>query len=276
MDYYSTLGVSRSATQEEIKKAFRQKAKEYHPDQTGGNDAMFKKINEAYETLKDPAKRRNYDNPSQQNRFDTGYTQQWESGNVESFHEFFRDIFGSSAGFHHSQYNHKNKNIQTVVKVSLESILHPQKKIVHLNTGRSEKTVEIDIPAGVEDNTNIKFNGFGQDILTRVPPGDLIVIIKVLDNPRFQRKNNNLYSAIDVDAIGAIIGTEVTFKTLDGSKINVKVPAGCQPSQMLRIKGKGLRTKDQVGDLYLMANITIPDLTDQQKEVLRSIYKSDS
>lgn len=275
MDYYSTLGVSRSATQEEIKKAFRKKAMEHHPDKSGGDDTVFKQINEAYDTLKDPAKKQAYDNPAQQNRFDTRYTRSWEDGNVESFREFFKDIFGSSAGFHHSQYNHKNKNIQTVVKVSLESILQPQKKIVHLNTGRSEKTVEINIPAGVEDNTSIKFNGFGQDILTRVPAGDLIVIIKVLDNPRFQRKNNNLYSVIDVDAIGAIIGTDVTFKTLDGSKINVKVPAGCQPSQTLRIKGKGLKTKDQVGDLYLTANIIIPNLSDYQKEVLRSIYNPD-
>lgn len=275
MNYYSVLGVPKTATRDEIKKAYRNLAKEHHPDRTGGNDEMFKKINEAYETLKDPAKRRNYDNPSQQNRFDTGYTQQWESGNVESFHEFFRDIFGASAGFHHSQYSQpKNKDLRATLEVNLESIFVPQKRTIHLKTGRSEKTIEVDIPAGVNDGAVIRYRGYGQDVLTRVPPGDLFVTIKVNDSNHFKRKSSDLYSSITIDAIDAIIGTTVEFENIDHNKIKVHIPESSQPGQLLRISGKGLpknNNQNDKGNLYLSIKITVPKLSEDQKNVLKKL-----
>lgn len=273
MDYYSVLGVPKTATRDEIKKAYRKLAKEHHPDQTGGNDEMFKKINEAYSIIGDDTKRKNYDykpNYNQKNDFS------FNSQNAHEFHEFFRDIFGASAGFHHSQYSQpKNKDLRATLNIDLESIFVKQKRTIHLKTGRSEKTVEIDIPIGVNDGAVIRYKGYGQDVLTRVPPGDLYVTIKVINNEKFTRNSSDLYSNIKVDAIDAIIGTEIEFENIDKNKIKVRIPKGSQPGQLLRVSGKGLpKNNDQNnrGDLYLTVNIIIPkDLTESQIKILKEL-----
>ena len=277
MDYYSVLGVDKSATQEEIKKAYRRLARENHPDQTGGDDNMFKQINEAYSIIGDNTKRKSYDyKPKNHARDDYSYS--FNSENPDEFHEFFRDIFGASAGFHHSQYSQpKNKDLRATLNVDLDSIFVQQKRTIHLKTGRSEKTVEVDIPAGVNDGAVIRYKGYGQDVLTRAPAGDLYVTIKVVANERFKRKLSDLYSSIKVDAIEAIIGTVVEFENIDKNKIKVKIPDGSQPGQILRISGKGLpKNNDQAnkGNLYLLVEITVPkNLSDDQKDTLRKLRR---
>ena len=273
MDYYSVLGVSKNATQDEIKKAYRKLAKENHPD-TGGNDEMFKKINEAYSVIGDSTKRKGYDfEPEHDRQNDFSFS----SHNAQEFHEFFRDIFGASAGFHHSQYSQpKNKDLRATLEVNLESIFVPQKRTIHLKTGRSEKTIEVDIPAGVNDGAVIRYRGYGQDVLTRVPPGDLFVTIKVTDSNYFKRKSSDLYSSIKIDAIDAIIGTTVEFENIDHNKIKVHIPEGSQPGQLLRISGKGLpKNNNQIdkGNLYLSIEITVPKLSEEQKNVLRKLRR---
>lgn len=268
MDHYETLGLKKSASAEDIKNAYRRLAKEHHPDR-GGDPETFKNINEAYSTLSDTQKRNQYDyKPQQQSR-----EFKFDSNDV---HDIFRDIFGANAGFHHSQYTEpKNKNIKAKIDVTLESIFNEQNRAVHLNTGRSEKTVLVNIPAGVNNGATIRYSGYGQDILTRVPPGDLIVTINVKDTPGFSRKNNNIYSEVKLDAVDAILGTEVVFTHIDHTKINIKIPAGTQHGQTLRVSGKGLPSLNaDHGDLMVKIKIIIPKNLSEQKQQLLKQYKN--
>ncbi len=271
MDHYTTLGVSKTATQDEIKRAYRQLAKQHHPD-SGGDPEQFKKINHAYSIVGDERKRQEYDYAP-----DDNYTFQTNTQfNNQNIHDFFRDIFGASAGFHHSQYTQpKNRDLRATLNIDLDTILEPQRRTIHLKTGRSEKTVEVDIPAGVNDGATIRYKGYGQDVLTRIPPGDLIITIRVRNVKGFVRDKNNLHSEITVDAIDAMLGGSVEFVNLDGNKVLVKTPAGVQPGQNLRLPGKGL--PDEIkspGDLILTVKISIPkNLSETQKNLLKEFRK---
>jgi len=267
MDYYSILGVERTATSDEIRSAYKKLAKEHHPD-LGGDPEQFKRINQAYSVLSDSKNRSNYDKPSESN-----YT--FTSKDSDEFNNFFKDIFGFGTGFHHSQYSTpKNRNLQATVAVELADIFVPQRRTLHLKTGRSEKIVEVDIPPGVNNGATIRYRGYGQDVLTNAPPGDLVVTIHVKENQEFQRVNSDLYSSITVDAIDAMLGSTVEFENIDSSKITVQIPAGIQPGQSLRIAGLGLPklNNNLRGNLLLKVAISIPqDLSENQKNLLNQV-----
>ena len=268
MDHYTTLGVSKTASQDEIKRAYRQLAKAHHPDRPDGNAERFKQINHAYSIVGDEHKRREYDHAPADSAANAGGT----NYNEQNIHEFFRDIFGASAGFHHSQYTQpKNKDLRATLNVDLDSILEPQRRTIHLKTGRSERTVEVDIPSGVNDGATIRYRGYGQDVLTRVPPGDLLVTIRVRPVNGFTRNHSNLHCEITVDAVDAMLGAGVEFANLDGHSILVRIPAGAQPGQQLRITGRGLPdSSGSVGDLILTVKIAVPkNLSDNQKNLLK-------
>lgn len=268
MDYYRTLGVDQNATQDNIKRAYRKLAKQYHPD-NGGDTEKFKQINQAYSIIGDEHKRHQYNQGTEHSSNN--------NSDYNNMQDFFGDIFKSTTGFHHSYYDYarpKNKDLRTTLHVSLESVLDAQCKTVHLNRGRSQKTVQVDIPAGVNDGATIRYRGYGQDVRTTAAPGDLLVTIKVKLHKKFIRDYNNLHSTIEIDAIDAMLGTSSEFKNINDSKILVKIPAGTQSGQHLRIAKKGLPNNNTgtVGDLILTVKIIIPcNLNDQQKELLSQI-----
>lgn len=272
MDHYTTLGVSKTASQDEIKSAYRKLAKQHHPD-SGGDPEKFKQINHAYSIIGDKLKRQDYDYSPSSEQFSRQQSQ-FDSNNI---HDFFKDIFGASAGFHHSQYTQpKNKDLRATLNVDLDTIFETQRRTLHLKTGRSEKTVEVDIPAGVNDGATIRYKGYGQDVLTRVPPGDLIVTITVKDVRNFTRHRSNIYSEITLDAVDAMLGTSVEFENLDGSKVLVKTPPGAQPGQQLRLAGKGLPSEiKNAGDLILTVKVSVPKhLSEKQKNLLEQFKNS--
>ena len=273
MDHYTTLGVSPTASQDEIKRAYRKLAKQYHPD-SGGDPEQFKQINHAYSIIGDEVKRRDYDRPT--NSYGSS-SQDFDSEFDPDVHSFFRDIFGASAGFHHSQYaTPKNRDLHTTVTVDLDTIFEPQQRTLHIKSGRSERAVEVSIPAGVNNGATIRYKGFGQDVLTRVPPGDLIVTIRVREVRGFTRSGNNISHTIKVDAIDAMLGGSVEFENLNGSKILVRIPPGTQQDQQLRLAGCGLPSVNgSTGDLYLSVHLTVPvDLNEAQKDLLRQVKNS--
>lgn len=273
-DPYETLGVSRTATADEIKSAYRKLAKKYHPD-LGGDPEKFKEINEAHDILSDPNKKAHFDHGS------FNQNMNFRSGNTH-FHfddifsnEDFMNIFAQAAGFPGGRRKPKNSNIRIRMSVSLESILQEQVKTVDIGNNSTNKQVEIKIPPGIHDGAVINYRGMGQNIYLDQPPGDLMVEITVLPHERYTRMNEDLHSNITIDCFKATLGTSIEFITIRGKKIKVNIPAGSQNGTVLRLAGEGLPSMNRnkfVGSQYLRINVSVPtNLTIEQIELVKQI-----
>ncbi len=273
-DPYETLGVSRTATAEEIKSAYRKLAKKYHPD-LGGDPEKFKEINEAHDVLSDPNKKAHFDHG--------GFNQNAQSFRAGThFHfedifnnEDFMNIFAQAAGFPGARRKPKNSNIRIRLSVPLESILQEQVKTIDIGPTNSNKQVEIKIPAGIHDGAVITYRGMGQNTYPDQPAGDLLVEITVLQHERFNRVNEDLHSNITIDCFKATLGTSVEFVTIRGKRIKVTIPAGSQNGTVLRLPSEGLPSMNRnkfVGSQYLRINVSVPtNLTMEQIDLVKQI-----
>lgn len=268
MDYYSTLGVNKGANAEEIKKAYRGLAMKHHPDR-GGDSAQFQKIQEAYATLSDDQKRQEYDfgqqNPGgQQFHFHSGNN---PFGDV--FNQFgFGGGFGGPFGF--QQRRPQNSTVAITIEISLEEAFTGKTldAEIQLSNGK-KKLINVEIPAGVDTNSQIRYQAMGEDTIPGMPPGDLIINIRIRPHAIFKRENNNLIFEKSLSVWDAILGTDITFHTLDGRQLSVAVPPGSQPETMMMCKNEGMRDvhSGQRGNLYVKLKIQIPkNLTDVQKQ----------
>ncbi len=304
-DYYKILGVSEKADQQEIKKAFRKLAAKYHPDKNQGDKAAedkFKEINEAYEVLSDPEKREKYDtlganwDAYQQGGFDFsqfagrngggGQTFYFEGdpsaffrGGSSGFSDFFEYFFGG--GGHTGPFQGfgdrpgggaRGQDIQAELELDLAEAHQGGKRTFELNGQR----LRVNIKPGAYDGQKLRIPGKG-----RPGPGgqrgDLYLILRIAPDYRFQREGDNLLLNRKVDLITAVLGGKITVPTME-KDIQIKVPAGAQPGQQLRIRGKGMsssRHPDQKGDLIVRLEVEIPKtLTEEEKrlfEQLRSL-----
>lgn len=255
MDYYSILGVNRNASQEEIKKAYKKMCMKHHPDR-GGNEAEFKRVNEAYDTLSDPQKKQMHDMGVDPNRQQQGGFRQ---GPFEfRFGDNFDDIFG---GFGFRQPRRKaNKSISISVTISLEDVL--QGKTIHVDIAMpsGSKVVTIDIPKGVEEGQHIRYQGLGDSSIQGLPPGDLIVYIHVNRHPLFTRQGNNLYFEKSVSIWDCILGSSITINTINNRQLNIGIPAGTQPETVLSCKGEGLPDihSHRLGNLLIKIKVEVP------------------
>ena len=272
-NYYDILGVSEDASNEQIKNAFKSIAKKEHPDR-GGNEAVFKEANEAYDTLKSSQKRHDYDTM----RKFGGTTQ---GGGQHPF--FNEDIFGdffSGFGIGDMQFNFTqgpgrtrtfrsqprgNRNVQVRMALSIKEVMTENEKTINykLPSGRDEFAT-VKIPAGVQHGVTFKFQGMGDDTIKNVPRGDLMVLMSVLDSDGYTRKGNDLYTDKTINCFQAIRGYEFNLKTLDDKIIKVKVPEGTQPNTILQVKGQGMpvhKTIDIRGNLYVKVHVLIPQLS---------------
>lgn len=311
-DYYQTLGVSKTATEAEIKSAYRKLAKEYHPDHNRGNkdaEEKFKAINEAYEVLKDKEKRARYD------QLGSSYKQweqnggnaanynwsEWFSGNpgggrttytatgdFGGFSDFFSQIFGGMDGFGgsagtHRTYTRPRSRVRTVeydtpvsqpkaqeitAQITLDEAFHGCKRQI---SAGSQK-IEANIPAGVKDGTKIRlsraFNSNGVMV-------DLIITVKVPNKEgAFERIDDNLYVDVPVDLYTAVLGGEAVVNSKDGNYV-LKIPAGTQPDQLMRLTGKGMPKLNQNGargDLYARIRVSLPrNLSSRQTELFKKL-----
>lgn len=259
MDHYSILGVPRTATPDEIKKAYRKLAMQYHPDRTGGDDKKFKQINEAYETLKDPAKRHQYDNP-----YNPGFSFNSNQGNP---------FAGSGSPFdymfEHNFYpgqTPRNKDIILKAEIDLADTLTGKVLVMQyrLQTGEIE-TVTIDVPAGAKDGDTINYQGLGDKGNNRYPRGDLKVRIKVKTNKVWLREHNNLITKKSVNVFDLMLGCVIMIKTIDNRTVKLNIPKGTKPGTTFSITDYGipdLHTKKK-GNLYIKIEADIPNIDDQ-------------
>ena len=272
-NYYDILGVSEDASNEQIKNAFKSIAKKEHPDR-GGNEAVFKEANEAYDTLKSSQKRHDYDTM----RKFGGTTQgggQHPFFNEDIFGDFFSGFGNGDMQFNFTQGPGRtrtfrsqprgNRNVQVRMALSIKEVMTENEKTINykLPSGRDEFAT-VKIPAGVQHGVTFKFQGMGDDTIKNVPRGDLMVLMSVLDSDGYTRKGNDLYTDKTIDCFQAMRGYEFNLKTLDNKIIKVKVPEGTQPNTILQVKGQGMpvhKTIDIRGNLYVKVHVLIPQLS---------------
>lgn len=268
MDYYSILGVDRSANQDEIKRAYRRLAAQHHPDR-GGDTAKFQELQAAYDTLGDPDKRAQYDNPQPQ-----GFQQ--FGGFPPGFEDLFRtgpfsDIFGRRA-----QPRNRSLNMQTTI--SLEDAYFGRDIItdVQLPSGRIQ-TLEVKIPPGVRHGMTLRLNGVGDDSISNAPRGDINLAVNVAPHNIFKRENDDLVMEHTITCFEAILGKHITVYTIDNRQLSVNIPPGIQPGKMVSVQGYGMPSVNNPimkGRLLINININIPTtLTNEQKNILKQFIQ---
>ena len=300
-DYYKTLGVSKSATADEIKKAYRKLARENHPD-AGGNEEKFKDINEAYEILSDDKKRKLYDQygTANENQIPYGWGGAGSGGVNINFDDMFRgasswgDIlerlrngegafgtnwdFGDLNDFSFSGPNNRSraqKGKDTTAELKLtfdEAFAGTTKRVSMRIPGRADKLVlDVKVPAGANDGDRQRFRGQGAPGANGGKAGDLVITMRIEPHPQFARKGADVLETVQLGMADAALGTSIVVPAPDGSKVRVKVPAGTQSGTVLSVKGKGApRVKGAGnGDLKITLDIPVPtNLNDAQRKAL--------
>lgn len=288
IDYYKILGISKDATQEDIKKAYRKLARKYHPDLNKDNpnaQEKFQEINEANEVLSNPEKRKRYDEYGENWKYAEELEKQkkrqtkeqsgtregtfWYSDdNTSGFSDFFEELFGNR----YRNYNRamRGKDYESELHLTLRQAAEEQKQILNLNG----KNIRITIPAGVADGQIIKLRGYGEPGKGDAPDGDLYITFRIKEDPTFKRIGNDLYTTTTIDLYTAVLGGEIILDTLNG-KVKVKIKAGTQNNSKIRLKEKGFpiyKQSGKYGDLILSIQISIPTLlTERQKELFKQI-----
>jgi curved DNA-binding protein len=264
--------VPRTASQDEIKRAYRKLAMQHHPDK-GGNEEKFKQIYEAYDTLGDTVKRSQYDNP--QPRFTSDNFSGGPFG-----HNPFEDLFAQAFGRQRPHQNARPRNSDVRIKVRLDfaDIMTGKKLLAayRLRNGQ-EETVNLDIPPGANDGDTIKFSGLGDNSLPTTR-GDLYVIISIASMPGWSRNSNDLSTKIKVDCLKMIVGTKVSVNTIDGRTLELSIPAGTKNGTTFSVNGYGIPDirSGQRGKLLITVEAEISkNLTEESlnkiKEVINEI-----
>lgn len=300
-DYYAVLGVDKTASENDIRKAYRRLAKQYHPDTHPGDkaaDKKFKEINEAYEVLGDKDKRARYDQlgANWQQYEDlgsmfSGFGQGGRRGRrVEfgsqafdlNFSDFFETFFGDNSNSFwdkhtHSQPRHEGRHWQqqpprsqtappqeVSTEVSLEEALSGSKRRVALDGG--ERTLEVRIPPGVKEGSKIRI-GTGN--------GDIHLVVKLAPHPIFSAEGNDLRCKVTITDYDALLGCSTTLTTLSGNKLQLKVPAGSQNGQMFRIREQGLPDLKGAsrGDLFATLEVKISRHLDSEEQALITRFR---
>lgn len=274
-NYYQILGVSNTASDEEIKKAYRRLAMKHHPDR-GGNSAEFQKIQEAYSVLSDPQKRQEYDNPQPQ-----GFNQHFysSSGNFEDIiRQFGMGGFGGFGDIFGSQFRQprRNRTINLQTAITLEDAYYGKELVANLTLpSGKEQIVNIKIPAGIQDGNTLRIQGVGDQPNVNLPPGDIHLSVTVIPHDRFQRSGDDLITEIEISAFDAMLGSNVHVETIDKKILNVTVAPGTQPGSILKLQGYGMpHVNDNRfrGALLLNIRITIPtNLSEYQKDLIRQV-----
>lgn len=272
MDYYKILGVEKDSSEDDIKKAYRKLAKQYHPDinpTDAAAEAKFKQINAAYEVLGDKNKRAAYNNTNQQSQgqykpYSRGYTN-------DRFNDMFADIFTKheyDQFFGRRQRQHFNENYTVNVNVTLEEVFSGVEKDLTLKLPTGEiKKVKVDVPRGICNNYKITLKQQGGKSNTELPPGNIEVICKITKHSVFSSNGRDLAMTLELSVFDLVLGCEKELVTIDSSKINLKVPAGINSGQVIRVANKGMPElhgyKSGRGDLFVTIVGKTPKIVDE-------------
>lgn len=238
-NYYDVLGVAKDATAVDIKKQYRKLAHVYHPDRDTGDKEKFQELSNAYQTLKDPQKRAEYDNPRPQGSFSVNM------GQGESLHDILRRAMADGA--------QRRQQQMAQITITLEEAFQ--------GATRALNGKPFEIPAGIRSGSQIFIDGF-------------IIIVNVQRHLQFQRHQDDLITGVEISAIEAMLGVEITLTNIDGKRLKVKIPAGIQYGKLVRIGGHGMPNPefDMRGDLLVQVVTTIPDnLTNEERESIMNV-----
>ncbi len=299
-NYYNILGLSKGASQDEIKKAYKKLAKEHHPDMVDKADKekaenRFKEINEAYQVLSDPQKKKMYDQfgtvnagfgPqgggtrrgfNQEGPFTYTYTTSGDSpfGNVDPF-DIFEEIFGFR-GYSGGRRSQRGKNLYYEMRVSFADAVHGAEKTIKVESG----SIKVKIPQGVRNGTEIKYRGKGMPGPNKAPAGDLYITFRVETPKEFQRVGDNLGTTIEIDFVQAALGdkVEVPIVNLNSKsgigKTKLKIPQGTQPRTQFRLRGKGMPrlSGNGRGDVIVEVFVKIPKRLSKKQRNLLEKYR---
>ena len=295
IDYYKVFGINSSASESDIKSAYRKLARKYHPD-LNPNDKeakkKFQEINEANEVLSDPEKRKKYDkfgkdwkhadefeNANQRNQqqrqqsHSSGYN--FTGQGEHDFSDFFSSMFGGqfSSETNGRSAKFKGQDYTTEIHLSLENAFFTHQQMLDVNG----KKVRITVPAGVENGQIIKLKGHGAPGVNGGPNGDLFITFIIAPHPKLKRLGNDIHTSVEVDLYTAVLGGEVLVDTLAG-KLKLKVNHETQNLTKIRLKGKGFpiyRQEGKFGDLYVTYSVKIPtQLTEEQKNLFRQLSQT--
>jgi len=273
---YETLGVPKGASEEEIKRAYRRLASAHHPDK-GGDTGKFQEIQSAYETLSDPQKRAQHDNPSpfQHHQGPNGshFEFHFGGGPEDLFAQFFNQGFPGGHPFQQRQPR-RNKDLRVQLQVTLASTLEQQRKTISVQTTKGDRyNVDVDIPRGVGDGTTIQYRQMGDNMFDTLTRGDLYVIITLQPDNRFELHGINVVTKIEIDSIDAMLGCDKIITGIDNKEYNIKIPQACQQDTKFGLQGQGLyqMNTNHRGDLIAVIGIKTPNLTEQQLNILRNI-----
>ena len=240
-DHYATLGVARTATPDEIKRAFRRLASQHHPDK-GGNTQKFQEIQAAYDTLGDTVKRADYDNPRPQ-----------FSGMPGGAHFNMNDIFGQMFGQGFSQQHPRRSHTRMTLWINLRDAATGGHRTVTLGTQAGVQGVDIEIPLGINDGDNVQYEGIG-------PGGtDLVVAYRIHPDPNWQRQGLNVITEKKISVWDLILGADLTVTDILGRQLVTTIPQGTQPGTMLRLRAQGLKDRSGgQGDLFVRVQAQLP------------------
>ncbi len=293
-DYYKSLGVARGVSEADLKTAFRKLAREFHPDVAKDKkkaEEKFKEINEAYEVLSDPAKRKKYDElgadwksgaefrqPGGQARgFRGGRSADFEFGGT-GFSDFFEQMFGAhgrggtggmdSRGMRAEDFATRGQDVEGDLMVTLDEVVRGSVRPVTVQHGAKSETHQVKIPVGVTEGQRLRLAGRGGAGGSGGPAGDLLLRVRLAKHPDFEVAEHNLIYEADLAPWEAVLGADISVPTLSG-RVSIKIPPGTQTGQKLRVRGRGLpQHGGGHGDLFVVTRVAVPgQLSDSERKL---------
>ncbi len=288
VDYYQILGIKKSATDKEIKNAYRKLARKYHPDLNPDNkeaEKKFKEINEANEVLSNTENRKKYDKygkdwkhgeefekAQQQQSQHQSYSGRNQGYSEQDFSDYFSSMFGGERASRQGGRKFKGQDFNAELHLNLKDVYETHKQVLTVNNSK----IRLTIPAGVENGQVIKIKGKGGKGVNGGPNGDLYIKFSIKNNTQFKREGNNLYTSVDLDLYTAILGGEITINTFNG-KVKLKIAPETPNETKIKLKGKGFpiyKKNNQFGDLIITYRIKIPTkLSTKERELFAELQK---